>query len=190
MEKRKDRSRGVKSSWSEMSSVWSSVVSRGPKVPWPDWLSAWNWGAWLAVAHSTFWPTQPFIAVDFTLPNYKWLLKTVEMCLCPNTKLNNSSLYTVAVLLLNGKKVPPLNTFQQHLLNVNYFHNLFSFPSWPYYVTDNIPLYRPQWKVQVDGLVYFHMHKLGSYYHQSTTSSYVSNHDVCPWQPLFLCPMG
>ena len=38
---------------SEMSSAWSSVVSRGPEVPWPDWLSAWDWGAWLAVAHST-----------------------------------------------------------------------------------------------------------------------------------------
>lgn len=25
---------------SEMSSAWSSVVSQGPEVPWPDWLSA------------------------------------------------------------------------------------------------------------------------------------------------------
>lgn len=51
MEKRKLRSPGAKSS--EMSSASRLVVSQGPKVPWPDWLSAWNWGAWLAVAHST-----------------------------------------------------------------------------------------------------------------------------------------
>lgn len=37
---------------SEMSSAQSSLVSQGPEVPWPDWLSAWDWGAWLAVAHS------------------------------------------------------------------------------------------------------------------------------------------
>lgn len=39
---------------SEMSSAWSSGLSWEPEVPWPDWLSAWHWDAWLAVAHSTF----------------------------------------------------------------------------------------------------------------------------------------
>lgn len=39
---------------SEMSAAWSSGLSWEPEVPWPDWLSAWDWDAWLAVAHSTF----------------------------------------------------------------------------------------------------------------------------------------
>lgn len=48
----------------------------------------------------------------------------------------------------NKKKLAPrLNILWQHLLNISHFQNLFSFLSWPYYVTDNIPLYWPKWKV-------------------------------------------
>lgn len=63
---------------SEMSSAWSLVVSWGPEVPWPDWLSACDWGALLAVAHSTFWP----VPSKLMSPHQKYtrLQRTVKMC--------------------------------------------------------------------------------------------------------------
>lgn len=63
-----------------MASGWSSALSQEAKVPWPDWLSAWDWGAWLAVTHSTFWPFPTYIPIDVGLANYAWLLKLAEMC--------------------------------------------------------------------------------------------------------------
>lgn len=51
------------------------VVPQRPELPRRDWLLAWVWDAWLAVAHSIIWPTPDYILINLLIWVYWRQLK-------------------------------------------------------------------------------------------------------------------
>lgn len=157
--------------WSLVDLKCHDLIGCQPEIEVPDWL--WH------IPHSN--PLSPSAQ-----PNYMRLkLKCARFALIPSWV---ALVYKPTVLLQTVNKKPSLNMFCQHLLNISHFHKLFSFPCWPYYVTDNIQLYGRQWKSSSWQFCLFPQAPVELLL-PSVSSLFLCVEPWC-WQPSPQCPMG